>query len=58
MGTELNRAGQRIGTGNHAIHQLFLLIFDIEVSPDGNTQKQAQADKDEQFGNQAAADFL
>ena len=58
MGTELNRGGQGIGTRNDAIHQLFFLVIDIKVGPDGNTQKQAQANEDEQFGNQAAANFL
>ena len=58
VGAEHNAGSQCVRTGNNAIHQFFFLVFDVEVGPDRQTNRQAQENQNEKFGYQTAADII
>ncbi len=58
VGAEHYAGSQRVRTGNNAIHQFFFMVFDVEVGPDRDTNRQAKENQNEKFGYQAAADII
>ena len=53
VGAELDGVGQPVGPLDDFVHEFFLLVIDVEVSPGRNRQQQRQAHGQDELGDQS-----